>query len=464
MATAQTPAPTYATGVPTVQFCPAVTEQVIDLAFRPAFFTLDDEQFLQGATTSFGATVSSFVNVESGVLFAPDLVGRVDGTVTVLDDENMVRPRDVRRVPSGTLPFEAVVAPQGFFTEPVVGRLTILDLTGVEYVVAQSTFPPYWYNDCEFFDMDGDGLTDIVAARSGFQAGVTPPSGQLVWFKNPGTNLTTSEWEEFVLFGLGIPGTGPDVALDIADLDGDGVPEIVATHFFTSAEIVLYGAPFGGSWTTVSPFAPPRMAVLSNDQGLPFDVQFVDLNADGQLDVLATNHQSDGCLFPSVPPGRAFALEASGDIFADPWIVHILLDNLFPQPGVARLGPGRAGPFFPSKTYPFAKPWISVGGDEVGKVFILRPADEDATNWSYESAVLFDINDAFPPNTTQTVTPEGFTISTIGRVSVRFGSQDTAEIWFPVFEAKQLRVFTFLDTDGGATCPDDITLPCSTSP
>ena len=39
--------------------------------------------------------------------------------------------------------------------------------------------------------------------------------------------------------------TGPDITLDVADFEGDGVPEIVSTNFFTGEVISLYGAPGG---------------------------------------------------------------------------------------------------------------------------------------------------------------------------------------------------------------------------
>ena len=248
-------------------------------------------------------------------------------------------------------------------------------------------------------------------------------------------------------------------------MDGDGVPEIVATNFFTSPpSIRLFGAPFGGDWTTVGAI---RNTFLARDVGRPFDVEFVDVNGDGILDILATNHQGDLCrTTPDDPPGQVLVLEGpAGDPFLNEWTLRIILDDIRPQPtfppipGFGRLAPGRAGPFYPVLSS--GKPWIAVGGDEAAKVWVLKPSSEDPASWDYDAAVLFDINDTFGPGTTQEITASDETISTIGRIAVRYVN-GFAELFVPVFEARKIFIFRFLSSedDGGDVCPDDILLPC----
>ena len=36
------------------------------------------------------------------------------------------------------------------------------------------------------------------------------------------------------------------------------------------------------------------------------------------------------------------------------------------------------------------KPWLTVSGDDDGKVYILRPLSEDPTDWTYEKQILVD--------------------------------------------------------------------------
>ncbi len=497
------------------------------LKFMPGFVHVD--KYGEGD----GLTIASFLNAAKNtnpgppyIPFERDLVARVPGLesidytrfdatkqVQVLSDLSVsptlaktVWPNDVEKLPTGMLKFNALLVPQGFISAAKPGRLSIINLDDAaktEYLVHQSTQStgsptdpansPRAYHKGVFIDIDGDGLKDIVTVRSGFRVGATiyPPYGELVWFKNPGAALKADvPWKETVIWGGPAAGfLGPDIALAAADLDRDGVPEIVATHFFsgsagngppTGGKIVLYGAPAGQKWTAVNLAngSLPRIKEISTDQGFPFDVQLVDLNRDGKLDVLASNHAPDNCTTAtsSAVPGRVYALEMpkDGKIFVTPWTLRILQNNIRPNPslpgttGSGRLAPGKAQTFYAHSSHQgLTKPLIVVGGDEAGKVWILRAqSNTDTTNWNYDVGVLFDINQSYGANTTQTPIASGpaagRTKSTIGAIAVRYNYLGHAELYVPVYEAQDVKVFSFqnLGTSKKVPCITDTKLAC----
>ncbi len=529
------PLTTAEAGEPT--FCPPFYKKgVLNLEFNPAFLSIDE--FNVGARAgphsrhrrqkADGLVISSFFNIDPPVN-TPDLVARISdldrlrprrfdasADVEILTDVSpqtkMVWPNSAARVPDGVLPFEGIVVPQGFQPAIRQGRLTIINLDDparTEYVVDQSTqgpngftFPldpnnsPRFYHQALFIDMDNDGLRDIVTVRSGFRVfpSVYPPFSELVYFKNPGASLQPDEeWAEVVLWGGPAAGfLGPDIHLKAHDFEGDGVPEIVATHFFSgfptppgapppsNGKISIYGAPVGQSWSVVDAlaFSLPRVTDISVDQGFPFDVEIVDLNRDGRADILASNHQPDQCTpeRSSAVRGRVYALQApaSGRIFEDPWSTHVLLDDVVPNPSLpgtrppGRLAPGLASAFWPLRLFEgVVKPWIIVGGDEASRVWVLRPQDPfDSSNWAYDSAVIFDINEFYGPAASQTPNENGVTISTIGAVVVRYdrpGLSGMAEVYIPVFEGRDIHVMSFRRGRRRARieCPVDQSIQCA---
>lgn len=504
-------------------FCPALyTKGVLPLKFMPGFVHVD--QFADGA----GLSISSFLNAgknpnfpNSGppyIPFAPDLVAAIpkldqldyskfdnNTQVKVLNSSSMVWPNEAEMLPKGMLPFNALIAPQGFISAPKPGRLSIINLDDpnkTEYIVHQSTQSqgspqdpansPRAYHKAVFYDMDGDGRLDIMTVRSGFKVGSTtyPPYGELVWFKNPGTNLRADQpWQETVLWGGAQANfMGPDISLIMADLEGDGVPEIIATHFFngsstnppTGGKIAIYGAPLGAKWKDVNLATGklPRVKDISSDQGFPFAVTAVDLNRDGRVDILASNHAPDNCTpqTSSAVPGRVYALEMPRDrkVFTSPWTTRVLLDNIRPNPslpgttGSGRLAPGKAQAFYSQRSQQgYVKPMIVVGGDEAGKVWLLRAQSSlDSTNWNYDVAMIFDLNQTYGANTTQTPIAsgpaQGRTKSTIGGVAWRYDRNGYAEIFMPAYEAQDVHVYSF--AYGGATrkvpCISETRLAC----
>jgi hypothetical protein len=525
-----------ATPADAANYCPAVWKKaVLPLNFNPAFTHIDKFNMPVGGPQD-GLLVSSFYNVTKDPTgttvtstFSRDLVARIPGLDTLdfntFDKDTSVEvltdlggppyktnwPNHISRVPDGVVPFEAVVSPQGFLAAEAPGRLSLINLDDPnrqEYIVHQSTGlvdapcddsaanKPRFYHEVQYVDMDADGDKDIVTVRSGFKP-FGPGSfcafyGDLVYFENPGVAISANtQWAEHLLFGYPhVPAGGPDLSIRMYDFENDGVPEVVASHFFNrSGAIRIYGAPVGMNWSDVDPVNGPLVRhaniVAPASQGQPFGFEIVDLNLDGKVDILLTNHQRDNCfdVTQSAVPGRVIALEqpAGGSFFAGPtaWPLHILKDNILPNPtfpaptaAPGRLAPGLAVSFTPiAGQQGKVKPWIVVGGDEASKVWLLTPKlATSKTNWEYLSAVIFDINDYYGPGTTQTIMgPSGISpgevISTIGTPSVRYdGSGSTArtQIYIPVFEAKEIHVLTLRpgSTADRVVCPPDVREAC----
>ena len=249
---------------------------VINLDFNPSYLRVEEFEDDAGISLFISSFHNIAVNDGPGPPYIPferDLVARIPNIdrvdvsgnydavmVKELTDlppstqHSSVWPNEPIKAPEGVFPFEALVIPQGFLSTPIPGRLTVIDMDDPvykEYTIHESAVDSArYYHDLVFCDIDGDGLDDIVTVRSGFNPllGDFEPIGELVWFKNPGYEniLAGEEWPETIIYGLFAPPLqafqlGPDIAIEAYDFDGDGVPEFVATNFWTE-KISLFGS------------------------------------------------------------------------------------------------------------------------------------------------------------------------------------------------------------------------------
>ena len=133
-------------------------------------------------------------------------------------------------------------------------------------------------------DMNGDGLADVLLSdRFGAMAGVR-------WLENPGPKSSalngpwTNHW-------IGLRERAP-MLIDAADLDGDGVDEIVVPHYLKDdfrLNVFKRSSPnSGGAWVE----HPIRYPTLS---GRPKAVAIGDIDLDGRRDlVLSAEQASEG--------------------------------------------------------------------------------------------------------------------------------------------------------------------------
>lgn len=265
----------------------------------------------------------------------------------------------------------------------------------------------WWYHRVEFADMDNDGVVDMVSCRAKQSLGTY--STMLVILKPKDADDPTGEWVETEI------GPGCDALFTVADLDGDGIPEVIAPSYFTETLSIFH---------STTGFADPdevQTIVLDDSIGAAFDAQLVDINGDGVLDLLVTNHQGDGT-------GSVYAYEIPSDITkVARWTRHTLASD-FPvtQSGLNQAAPGSAKAFFPTPqeaNNSSSGPYIALAGDAAQKAYVLVPGSAE---WEYQTTELHDCG------------------CTVGQLAVADVDRDGySEIIIPCYDAGLLVAYTF---------------------
>jgi hypothetical protein len=127
--------------------------------------------------------------------------------------------------------------------------------------------------DIALGDIDVDGRIDVV--------GLVPGAGQIRGWINPDDLNTATSWSQRFI------GVADDpVGLEVADFDHDGAPDVLAAS--RSVGILGFwrndGAGTGGNWQ--------RNTLATVDQ--PAELQVLDLDRDGDLDVAVSGGQAGG--------------------------------------------------------------------------------------------------------------------------------------------------------------------------
>jgi FG-GAP-like repeat len=223
------------------------------------------------------------------------------------------------------------------------------------------------YEDMVPLDVNGDGAVDIIASYNN-----TSGNYQIVWFENPrgSGGDPTQPWVQHVIG----PGLGEN-NLKIADIDGDGKPDVVTASsvFFQNSPDswtqVQYSTSFRGialldigsghgainlAGTGPSPFnavwyenpretggnartgtwimhtigATPYPCGTNNcaDGGYIATLGTMDVNGDGLIDIVSG--QSEGILGIPPPPGGLIWWQAPADRRNGTWIKHTIDANV----------------------------------------------------------------------------------------------------------------------------------------
>eukprot|EP00931_Biecheleriopsis_adriatica_P068812 TRINITY_DN42712_c0_g1_i1.p1 TRINITY_DN42712_c0_g1~~TRINITY_DN42712_c0_g1_i1.p1 ORF type:complete len:437 (-),score=95.38 TRINITY_DN42712_c0_g1_i1:29-1339(-) len=360
-----------------------------------------------------------------------------DAKVTTLSDQ-FSWPNEVYQVPkdvrtkansSGNL---LMVADGFLFPGKQTGGIHLLEvgdgLSAVKTTISEEKHA-WFYHHSEWYDIDADGIADVVAARAIKPLLIGHTDSELVWMKNHGNGT----WG-----GTQVITKGPGVGFRVVDIDGDGFAEIVASEFFLHQQLAIYSCS-ERTWAECAQKQNVAETVIDSSDGPFFQLSWVDLNGDGKKDILATaqQHQNGS---QSIP-GKVLAFEQPKSGFSvgmTNWSRHVLADGYLPQPKQPQGSgaPGTAQAFYMEKSAG-RKPHIVLSGDDGGVVDLLSPVSEETQQWSYTKQTLY---------TSTTATSQG--VNTVGTVMV--GDVDgtgAPELFIPSYAEGKLLMFTFESED-----------------
>ncbi|HQE91683.1 MAG TPA: FG-GAP-like repeat-containing protein [Anaerolineae bacterium] len=138
-------------------------------------------------------------------------------------------------------------------------------------------------------DFDGDGAVDLVASTNAINADCP-----VILYRNLGkgnfTNAPNTETfhNTECLSGSNNEGGGATAALSAADFDNDGDLDLATGVFPTTLRLLVNNVANSGPLTLTNPFtATPAIDIETTLQYIPYDLAWGDYNADGYLDLAA---------------------------------------------------------------------------------------------------------------------------------------------------------------------------------
>ncbi|MBN1591032.1 MAG: VCBS repeat-containing protein [Pirellulales bacterium] len=147
-----------------------------------------------------------------------------------------------------------------------------------------SLSPAGWIMSLETVDMDSDGDLDVLLSdRKGKMRGVR-------WIENPGPVAASGQpWKNHFVGGR----KHTVMFLDVGDVDGDGVHEIVAATRNGRILLLRRNLSTTGEWHTVE---------IDNPFGCPSGkaVRVADVNLDGRMDLVHTSNKHKPSEYPAV--------------------------------------------------------------------------------------------------------------------------------------------------------------------
>jgi hypothetical protein len=318
-------------------------------------------------------------------------------------DQTITWPNEAVYVPEGNIPgYDNLIVIAGGFLAPLQqnGAITLLD-RNTGKINKLSTTTDQWYHHVEWFDVDGDGLLDIVTAGANKRIPIIGKgTSGLYWLKQPKENPMDGPWEQYKVMD-----NGPDVYFAIDDFDGDGKPDLLAPEFFKE-RLALYT-----DLNFLNPSTGFKLRVIDDTIHEGFGLVYTDVNGDGKKEVVMSNHVKTkvggGVYIYEIPSFKK----------------HVATS------GIANIafGPNSAAPGSPTIVYPNTDDKLAsilLAGDGSGKAYLLTPLDD---KFNYKTEIFLDVDD-----------------QTVGTISAGDVDGDgKAEVFVPHYEGSNVRIFTF---------------------
>jgi len=337
-------------------------------------------------------------------------------------------PREPGQVPFEVFGHEALTQASGFLLpgkdEGIAALVDMRDRTNPGYTDistgAGGNDEKWFYHRILWRDGDGDGDLDAFTCRARVTSGVS--TSQFLWFANPGGEDPVNQptWDDVTIISENVC----DTMTYQVDLEADGrIYDVTFTvGYFNDVLAVYWTEDENGLWN--NPDAIQSRAIDVSGVPLPddhfFDVEVVDVNNDGRLDLLVTIN--------SVFNGTLLVYEIPDDFRTGEYTKHVLASGFFSRSGLNGGGaPGQAIAFRP-QTSMTGKPWILMSGDDEGTCYYYVPNSEDPSDWTYEQVLFLDNGEG----------------NIVGKPSVAdFDGDGYAEMFVAAWTEGALRAYTF---------------------
>ena len=270
----------------------------------------------------------------------------------------------------------------------------------------------HWFHSGHWVDMNGDGLKDILIARSNGEK----KGGVLLWLENPGeTALDGTEWEQHHIVD------GPDVYTSIDFLPQYPGEVIVWASQFFDEKLGVYRVSLTDGELIDS-------KIIDSDIGSAYAADLVDLNGDGKKQLLANNWQKKH--------NGLWAYTVPDDIINGTYEKHTIAKDFKISSDYNILeiaGPGYHYLYYPDLNDQSGRARILLCGHGNQKAWYLIPTGEPE-NFEYEMHEIKDFG------------------AVIGGMAFSdFDGDGASEVWMAAYEKGFIEVFkTFPDV------PDEV--------
>ncbi|XP_038069638.1 uncharacterized protein LOC119738760 [Patiria miniata] len=385
------------------------------------------------STGLYDVVVSSFSSTPFStdyVYVIRDVAGQIqagNGLMTEVLTDELKWPNEVGKVPEKVLGRDDIWWGTSGFLVPTKthGVIALIDagimVPATTYDISSRLLDPtdWFYHRVEWADMNKDGRIDAVTSRAYLDSNGQAVA-EMVWFEQPRFgNPLYGTWSEHVMY------PGPDALTRFGRLtvsDGRELEVIISAQYFTEKLVVSWVEGPTSSWDDPSSIQHRVISDVVNERY--FDIQLVDLNIDGNVDLLVSVNSNQN--------GKLLAYEIPRDFRTGAWRRHLIVEGFIPNVDVITEGhgsPGSAFAFYPGPPGQRIKPLILLTGDDDSNVYILESTiDNDPSVWSYTMTSVFYAEGTVGSPAIQDIDGDGF-----------------PELFIPAWTQGTLSVYTFKD-------------------